>query len=351
MNVDWIASLPAPVRRVIYFSSQRAIGSRIGSVWREFLAWERFTPEQLNSAVDEKLRGVLESAIHSSEYYRALNIPRRPNETAVEWLRRFPVLSRAQVREHFVRIVQKTVEAAVRDYDEISRTHRVRARITAHNLLSKERIAGTFAVVGSLDAETLLFVDSSGSLHTLGREYRAEYAAEEVVCFAADSARTVIRRVDLGGRTPGMLRGLYPPSADPRFFGHLTLFEPPGSHGSRDTPPVAMGNSFLPVSITGTTLSLHFAGLRELKGFEDLPVSDGSLLVRLMLPPQSSVDSTVISSQRIDPHVLTVGGDSVMIAVRVGEPVVVGQLLTAKPADRLKRESLWQRLSAQLCIS
>jgi phenylacetate-coenzyme A ligase PaaK-like adenylate-forming protein len=109
------------MRRALYFSLQRAIGSRIGPVWREFLAWEQFTPEQLRRAVDEKLSGLLEAATRSSEYYRRLNLPRRPDETAVDWLRRFPVLTRAQVRAHFAEIVADPLRAEITSPDSVSR--------------------------------------------------------------------------------------------------------------------------------------------------------------------------------------------------------------------------------------
>jgi phenylacetate-CoA ligase len=105
LNVDWIARLPAPARRSLYFSLQRAIGSRIGAVWREFLTWEQFEPDQLNRAVEDRLARLLQAATDSSEYYRRLNLPRRPGESALEWLDRFPVLTRVQVREQFTQLV------------------------------------------------------------------------------------------------------------------------------------------------------------------------------------------------------------------------------------------------------
>jgi phenylacetate-CoA ligase len=113
LNVEWIAALPAPVRRTLFFSLQRAIGSRIGPVWREFLAWERFTPEQLHRAVQERLVRLLENATASSEYYRRLSLGRRPGESAADWLARFPVLSRARVREHFAELVTDELRAQI----------------------------------------------------------------------------------------------------------------------------------------------------------------------------------------------------------------------------------------------
>jgi phenylacetate-CoA ligase len=118
LNVDWISSLPAPARRAMYFSLQRAIGSRIGPAWREFLSWEKFSPEQLDRAVENKLGALLQTATSSSEYYRQLNITREP--TAVKWLRRFPVLTRAKVREHFTRIVADNLRGEITSPDSVS---------------------------------------------------------------------------------------------------------------------------------------------------------------------------------------------------------------------------------------
>lgn len=105
MNVHWLSYLPAPLRRLLYFGLQALIGSRIFPVWNEFLSWERLTPDELRRAVDKKLSQILENAAAHSEYYRKLKVVRRDGETAAEWLKRFPVLERPQLREHFTGIV------------------------------------------------------------------------------------------------------------------------------------------------------------------------------------------------------------------------------------------------------
>jgi len=106
LNVDWLARLPAPARRGLYFALQRAIGSRIHAVWREFLEWELLPPPALAAAVESRLSRLLGGAVRDSEYYRSLPVGgARAGEKAVDWLRRFPVLTRAAVREHFPRLV------------------------------------------------------------------------------------------------------------------------------------------------------------------------------------------------------------------------------------------------------
>jgi phenylacetate-CoA ligase len=105
----------------LYFSLQALIGSRIGSVWREFLAWERFGPGQLDAAVEQKLARLLEWAVQNSEYYRRQKLQRRPSENTLDWLRRFPPLPRVQVREHFGQIVSDELRAEITSPDAVAR--------------------------------------------------------------------------------------------------------------------------------------------------------------------------------------------------------------------------------------
>jgi len=105
LSVKPLSRLPAPARRFLYFGLQTLIGSRILATWKEFLSWERLDPSQLNRAVEDRLGTLLAAASSQSEHYRKLHLQRGPGESAAEYLRRFPLLSRSQVREHFQEIV------------------------------------------------------------------------------------------------------------------------------------------------------------------------------------------------------------------------------------------------------
>src|SRR4051812_6597836 len=72
LNVDWIAHLPAGIRRRAYFSLQRVIGSSIHAVWQEFKSWEYLSREELDRSVDTHLRDLLLHACQASPYYRQL---------------------------------------------------------------------------------------------------------------------------------------------------------------------------------------------------------------------------------------------------------------------------------------
>jgi phenylacetate-CoA ligase len=121
LNVDWISTLPPWMRRGMYFSLQSLIGSRIVPVWREFLSWEKATPDQLNQQIEIRLSRLLGNATQSSAYYRELGIRRSPNESAVHWLRRFPVLGRVALRERFTEVVTDSLRNEITSPDAVSK--------------------------------------------------------------------------------------------------------------------------------------------------------------------------------------------------------------------------------------
>ncbi|MBI3414642.1 MAG: phenylacetate--CoA ligase family protein [Verrucomicrobia bacterium] len=105
MNVEWLARLPAPARAAIYFGLQRGIGSRIFARWRDFQTWTRLSPAQVEERVDTQLDHLLAKATTQSTYYRDLKLVRRADETARQFLQRFPILTRETVRERFTDLV------------------------------------------------------------------------------------------------------------------------------------------------------------------------------------------------------------------------------------------------------
>jgi phenylacetate-CoA ligase len=105
LNVEWLSRLPAPLRASAYFAAQGLIGSRIRPAWREFQSWTEFSPTELERGVEARLSALLSSATEQSAHYRRLGLVRKPSESAVEFLRRFPVLTREKLRENFIDLV------------------------------------------------------------------------------------------------------------------------------------------------------------------------------------------------------------------------------------------------------
>lgn len=120
MNVDWIAHLPAGIRRRAYFSLQRVIGSSIRAVWQEFKSWEYLSREELDRSVDTNLRHLLLHACQASPYYRQLDLRPDSRESGSTLLRRFPILTRARVRERFRDLVIESHRSAIDSPESVS---------------------------------------------------------------------------------------------------------------------------------------------------------------------------------------------------------------------------------------
>jgi phenylacetate-CoA ligase len=120
LNVEWLSHLPPPVRRGLYFGLQRAIGSRIGPVWREFQSWAGLAPQALKQRVEEKLEETLSGALAHSAYYRELGLVRRTGETATEFLRRFPPLTRELIRNRFTDLVADHLRGEITSPESVS---------------------------------------------------------------------------------------------------------------------------------------------------------------------------------------------------------------------------------------
>jgi membrane-bound metal-dependent hydrolase YbcI (DUF457 family) len=176
--------------------------------------------------------------------------------------------------ERFIRFAQRNIESAVRDYNEFSQTHRVRARVNAHSMLTKERINSEFEIVGSLNDHTLLFRGDDGQLHTLGKQYRADYVANEVVCERGVPATTTVTMIDLANQPLSQLSLYLDPASEHHLFGHLNASEP-------ITLPQET-QEFLTISGTGSALRFHFASYNDIRRLrlENVYITRGILTVR-----------------------------------------------------------------------
>ncbi len=121
MNCNWLSALPASARVSTYFLLQALLGSRIGRHWREFRAWTHLSPAELNRAVDQRLGALLTHASGAVPIYREGGLARWPGESAAGFLRRFPVLTRATVRERFAELVADSHREAITSPESVSR--------------------------------------------------------------------------------------------------------------------------------------------------------------------------------------------------------------------------------------
>jgi phenylacetate-CoA ligase len=113
LNVDWLSRLPAPARAALYFALQQAIGSKIWARWRDFQSWTRLSADALQREVDLRLGKLLTRAIHESAFYRKLGLQFDPRESATQFLKRFPILTREEIRDRFSELVVDPLQSEI----------------------------------------------------------------------------------------------------------------------------------------------------------------------------------------------------------------------------------------------
>ena len=224
--------------------------------------------------------------------------------------------------ERFVRFTQRSVESAVRDYNEFSKTHTVVAEILAHDLLTKEQISGTFEVVGAPDEHTLIFRDQPGSLHSLGQQYNARYVAEHALCRRGEPVVTRIRTLDMSHRTLGVL--IDSSDSGTLFFGTLR------SHDKVVLPPA--DRDFMPIKGSANHLVFNFASLHDIHrlGLANALIEQGELIARTLTPamPSSQMQPQQPDYPRFSEiSVVTNTDQHVRVIARIAESVMRGQQL------------------------
>ncbi len=224
--------------------------------------------------------------------------------------------------ERFVRFTQRSVESAVRDYNEFSKTHSVHAEINAHDLLTKEQLNGTFELFGALNDHTLLFMGSDKRLHTVGKEYHAEYVAQDVLCYKGIPVTTSIRSIDMTNQTLALLANYIQPDQETLFFGTLRTKD------KVTLPPDE--REFSPVKGTTTHLVCNYASLADIKdlGLENVLIEQGTLIARSLVPVVSADSAFAhVRSAYSEISFAATTGQMVQLNVRVSDTVAIGQAL------------------------
>ena len=176
--------------------------------------------------------------------------------------------------ERFVRVTQQSIEAAVRDYAELSRDHLVQMQVDAYSMLTREPLEGTFDVIGAPDPHTLVFRGTDGRLHTLGKAFNADYVAQSVVCFRSRPARTSVRTIDASNRLLAQISSLIDSAAQNYFFGTVTSID----RVSLPEHP----KLFTPVTGSGSTIRFNFARPEDVRdlNLDYTYISRGIITVR-----------------------------------------------------------------------
>lgn len=223
--------------------------------------------------------------------------------------------------KRIIRVAQQSIESAVRDYNEFSRTHRVVADVAAHNLLTKEWIDGTYEVIGSLNDHTLLFRGSDSLVHSLGKEYHAEYAADNVLCRRGASILTFVETVDMANRPLSQLALYLQQGGEHQLFGTLTT----------DTPVLLdpFGDGFLSIRSSSRTLHFNHASYSDIRrlGLEQLFITGGSIILRTITNDSVPAPAARIPTEFIRTSVEASSSDSVQIVCQEGDTVGPGMML------------------------
>ena len=180
--------------------------------------------------------------------------------------------------ERFIRTTQKNIESAVRDYNEFSRDNLVFASATAYNMLTKQPFNGTVEIIGALNPSTLIFKGVDGDLHTLGRDFEADYVADNVQCERGDPVRSVVQSIDLSNQLLSQVTTYVDTSIDNYLFGDL-------STGDKVSLPENI-RMFSPVTGGGGAIKFNFARYHDIITFnlEYVFVTKGILTVKSILP-------------------------------------------------------------------
>lgn len=183
--------------------------------------------------------------------------------------------------ERFIRSTQRNIESAVRDYNEFSRDNLVFANATAYNMLTKQPFNGTVELIGALNPSTLIFKGVDGDLHTLGKDFEADYVAENILCEKGEPARSFVRSIDLSNQLLSQITTYIDTSVDNYLFGDL-------STNDKVSLPENI-RIFSPVTGGGGSIKFNYARYHDICTFnlEYVFITKGILTVKSILPGKS----------------------------------------------------------------
>ena len=183
--------------------------------------------------------------------------------------------------ERFIRSTQGNIESAVRDYNQFSRDNLVFANAKAYNMLTKQPFVGTVEVVGALNPSTLIFKGADGDLHTLGKDFEADYVAEKILCERGNPTRALVRSIDISNQLLSQITSYIDTSVENYLFGDLTTSD-----------KVSLPENiriFSPVTGGGGTIKFNYTRYQDVRSFnlEYVFITKGILTVKSILPGKS----------------------------------------------------------------
>ena len=153
-------------------------------------------------------------------------------------------------------------------------------------MLTKQPFAGTIEIVGALNPSTLVFKGFDGDLHTIGKDFEADYVAENILCEKGIVAHSFVRSIDLSNQLLSQITTYIDTSVENYLFGDLST-----------TDKVSLPENikiFSPVTGGGGTIKLNYARYHDICTFnlEFVFVTKGILTVKTIFPGSSQVASS-----------------------------------------------------------
>jgi len=250
----------------------------------------------------------------------------------------FPLLFIAsQGYERFIRSTQQNIEAAVRDYNEYSKDYLVFAEVQAYDMFTKRPLIGTFEIIGALNPQTLIFKGQDGHLHTLGKNFQADYVAEKVLCQKGNPAYAAIRNIDLSNQILLQMFLMIDTTEENYFFGDLVSMD-----------KVAVPENiklFSPVTGSSNTIKLNYATVMDILTYnlESVYISKGILTIKTI--SKRDTITTSISTIPIYPKMENYAQLSVIL-----DPKETITFLKQKGDTLREKEIIAQKNSAQFFL-
>jgi inner membrane protein len=237
--------------------------------------------------------------------------------------------------ERFIRVTQHNVEAAVRDYNEFSKDHLVFATVSAYSMITKEPLGGTVEVVGALNPHTLVFRGRDDRLHTLGKDFQADFVAKSVLCTRGARAWSTVREVDLSNCMVSQIASIVDTTAQIYLFGDLT---PVGTVSLPENIRV-----FTPVTGAAGRIRFNFATMEDIRNFNlgDLFVAKGILTIKSIVrgSPPMNLDTAAGSPAGLNNYVQIAAvaepRESLVILKQKGDTLMQGEVVLRKSLGHL----------------
>jgi len=180
----------------------------------------------------------------------------------------------SQGYERFIRSTQQNIEAAVRDYNEYSKDYLVFANVQAYDMFTKRPLSGNFEIIGALNPQTLIFKGQDNRLHTLGKNFQADYVAEKILCQKGNPAFASIRNIDVSNQILIQMFSIIDTTAENYFFGDLLAMD-----------KVAVPENiklFSPVTGSSNTIKFNYATVEDILTYslESVFISKGILTIK-----------------------------------------------------------------------